>query len=155
MWQPVPKGTRLASELGWNAGRLDTALEILDTNLRAVGQRLVRGGHGVQIARDTPAPDPAVEALESERISASGLNPTQAAVLAKVAAGKLTERDTTKAVMREGHRLALATLVNAGMVTPPAITRGSTYQLSDQVQQSLLIKDPAKRQATRATRGRK
>ena len=144
--------TRLAAELGWTAGRLETALEILDANLRAAGQRLVRGGHGVQIARDTPTPDEAVEKIQSERISSNGLTPTQAAVLAKVLAGKLTERDTNKAVMREAPRVALATLVNAGLVNLPAVTRGSRYQVTERVRVSLLVDESAQQPASKQRR---
>lgn len=129
--------TRLAGALGWTQQRVENALGVLATRLPAVGQRLVIGVAGVQIVRDSPEPDPVVAPLASARLNDSGLTPTQATLLARVLRGELTEQATSAATMANHHRVALAELVNAGLITPPVGRRGA-YHVAERVRESVL-----------------
>lgn len=130
--------TRLATALGWSQARVQAALDVLEVRLPTVGQRLVHGTGGVQIVRDSPEPDPSVMELISARINDNGLSPTQAVVLARVTQGEMTERAASPALMTNAQSVALAELVNAGLVTPPAGRRGA-YALCDRVRGALLL----------------
>lgn len=132
--------TDLAAALGWTQTRLDAALDVLETRLPTVGLRLQRGSLGVQVIRNGQV-DPAAEQLQSERISANGLNPVQATVLARVKAGKLNERTAAAALSKKNRNVALSELINAGLVKPPDVARGSKHTLTDRVRRSLLLDD--------------
>lgn len=119
--------TRLATALGWTADRVDAALDVLEARLPAAGQRLVRGVNGVQLARDSAGVDTVVAGLASARINDTGLNATQALMLLKVLRGEIDERAASSATMSNAHRVALAELVNAGLVAVPTPNRADQY----------------------------
>ena len=140
--------SRICAALGWTAQRLDMALDVLERQLPLVGQRLVRGVNGVQIARDGQV-EVATAELASARISDKGIDPTQANVMGAVAACRLDARNTTRGVMTNAKRTALDELVNAGLIIRPAIARGSSYTLNPRVRSSLLLDDATQAAATK------
>lgn len=133
--------TRLASALGWPLERVEGALDVLEARLPATGQRLQRGVNGVQITRHSSGVDQAVQPLASARIGDNGLNPTQALILLRVVRGEIDERAASPATMSNAHRVALAELVNAGVVIPPSAERGSRFDAVRGVRRSLLQGD--------------
>lgn len=105
-------------------------------------RRCIRGWLVQLRPRDHPDPHPGVPALLSARIADTGLTPTQASVLARVLRGALTAR--AAAGLPNPARVALAELVNAGLIQPPASTqRGQTYTPDPRVTTSLLLDQPA------------
>lgn len=133
------KSTTLARELGWTQDRLEYALGVLDRRLRGVGKRIVRGVAGVQIVRDTPAPDPAVSGALADQLREGALNATHVRSLAKIAAGEITRKAVASGSLGNAQQTALGALINAGFVLPPPSERKAAYELADDGRLSLLM----------------
>lgn len=117
----------LAAVLGWTPERVLAALTALEQPLAAVGQRLHRLGGDVKVvAAATTVPAATVTALTRRSFARRGMSLSQARLLRRAWLGELTGSEHGNA-----DRVALADLVNAGLLDAPAGTaRGTTPGLS-------------------------
>ena len=116
----------LADTTGWPLDRVATALEELETRLPAVGQTLIRFGDGEVklVSRHRAGDRDRIQELARRTYARTGMSLRQASMLYRVMRGQITGAE-----QRNSDRVALAELVNAGLVEWPA-ERASRPRLS-------------------------
>jgi transcriptional regulator with XRE-family HTH domain len=125
--------TVLADATGWTLDRVTAALDELEVRLSAVGQALLRFGDGeVKLVPRVGAGDrDRLQAMLRRSFARTGMNLRQASMLHRVMRGQ-----ATGAEQRNSDRVALAELVNAGLVEWPA-ERASRPRLSSDASDGL------------------
>lgn len=103
--------TAICRILGWTLARLSAAEELLDANLRPLGQRLHRLNGAVCLRPATAALDAAAARVAAERAADHSINVTQASLILRASRGQL--RSNT---VREGDLPHLGTLVSLGVL---------------------------------------
>lgn len=120
--------TTLAQALGWPLERTQAAIDELTQLLPAVGSRIQHSAGGVAIVAAAGEPAPVRQLLRRSN-GRRGMTVTQARMLHRVWSGAIDARQ-----LSNPDRVALAHLVNAGLVDYPAgDRRGGTPTLGSDV----------------------
>jgi transcriptional regulator with XRE-family HTH domain len=128
--------TAICRSLGWTLERLSAAEELLDANLRPLGQRLHRLNGAICLRPATAALDAAAAQVAAERAADHSVNITQASLLLRASRGVL--RSNT---LREGDLPHLATLLSLGVLERSADGGRHDLRLTAEASSAFLLDD--------------
>lgn len=125
----------IAEVLDWDLARVEAALDELDTRLVVTGQRVHRLGLDVKVV-SAVAPASLVQDLARRSLARRGVNICYARIVHQAMTSRLPRAPNN------AEKVAIAAMVNAGILTDAAGDRGEVPVLSEDTRFSLMLDEP-------------